>query len=133
MSLYDLYAEIFDKLTDLGFDFEDAKKKMKNYSYAHYQSDKFVDDKRVSHIEKEYKNGKCVKNECECLEDKEKKRLCDDSKCCKKQDENYEKKYKELWDKYNLLNNKYEDLEEEYKSTKSKLSDITKLIDSFKN
>lgn len=153
MNFIDLYEDIVRSLKNLDLvddDFEfssrtlidkDAKaaKDAKKYSYEKYTEDTYIDDKHVTHREKEYKNGKCVKDErrCDCLDTDKSKCIVDKATCkchadapkeTKTEDTDWERKYKELQGAYYNLIDGYRTMQMQYDTLTKCLQDITTTI-----
>ena len=107
--LESLYKKVMKRL-------EEENKKTKNddvESYSHYDKKVYKDNELVDHVEKEYKNGECIKDihgHCDkpcCVEHK----CCEDKKeCCSKHCQHKEDGYKDTWEE---LRSKNESLREE--------------------
>ena len=93
-------------------------------NYYHLIRDEYEDGKRVSHVEKEVRDGKVIKdiNEKPMIEGKKCERNKDGAKKCNE----YDKIKKE----YNALEEKYRELYEEYNNVFDELNNLrTKIKD----
>lgn len=145
----------FNQLFDVfGTAFEDFKKYMEEEhtnedkskqgdDTYHVKYDKYVDGEHVAHIEKEYKDGKCIKNDGfdKSLEDKKKETEAKDTcscQCgCKETNTNEElqkenmkllKTNKFLQDRVDYLERKLDEIIDERNKAKDTLNNIKKMV-----
>lgn len=115
----DLLNEVFDDKTNT-----DDVRNDKNHSYFHSVNDKYKNGEHISHIEKEIKDGKVIKdvNNSVSLEDK-KNCTCNEN-VCKCDRKLYEKKETE----YDALKGMNKHLEQSLKSAENALIEKDKKI-----
>ena len=110
------------------FTFVGTKDNDHEHSYYHCVSDKYENGKRTSHIEKEVKDGKVLKDvkEENLIEPKEEPKKLES--CCKESPD----ELKTLKENYAQLRDNYKDLGEDYKKLEKKLDTIEELYNKVK-
>ena len=130
----DVWDDFYDKFAKLSEKVEKEQKENKDdeESYFHEVSDTYEDGNHTSHVEKEVKNGKVLKdvNETYKIEDK--------SKCCKKEkchhekidtNEVYEQKLREAND---LLSEAHETIKDQKMTIETLMEENARLSNKFK-
>lgn len=117
------------------FDFPFTEKETNDedmHSYFHSISEKYKDGKRVSHVEKEVKDGKVLKD----VKEKPKLQLVSDNKnvstSVNVMDElnTLKKEHEQLKECYDELRQKYSNLNEVYTNTCNKLKDVCSALET---
>ena len=142
--LFDVFGTVFEdfkKYMEEEHTNEDKSKQEEDTYHVKY--DKYVDGEHVAHVEKEYKDGKCIKNEGfnKCLDDKKtEEEVKDNNSCqceCKNTNTNdkLSKENSELLKENKLLRNRVDYLERkldevigERDKAKDTLKNIKKMV-----
>lgn len=129
------FEELFNVLMDVVSEASENRKsstnedKKENETYFRSVYDEYENGKHVTHSDKEYKNGKCVKNEGF----DERKEISDKSndtcKCgCDKKETDYAKRIEELEASVKKLTETNKQLQDTVMQYKNKLEAITSIV-----
>ena len=120
----ELFGEDFNELFNNSvFDEPKNDEEDETHTYYHKVCDKYEDGKRVSHVEKEVKDGKVLKDV------KDTPKL--ETKCETKQTET-DKDYKKLSAEYEELKGRHDTLAKEYEKMCDELYETRKKMDDIK-
>jgi len=131
------FEEVFGNSFGWLFDFPFTEKETNDedmHSYFHSISEKYKDGKRVSHVEKEVKDGKVLKD----IKEEPKLQLVSDNKnvstSVNVMDElnALRKEHEQLKECYDELRQKYSNLNEVYTNTCNRLKDVCNALETKK-
>ena len=127
--------ELLNVLMDVVSEASESRKsstnedKKENETYFRSVYDEYENGKHVTHSDKEYKNGKCVKNECFDERREISGKSNDTCKCgCDKKEIDYEKRIEELEEQVEKLASENRNLQNTVMQYKNKLEAITSIV-----
>lgn len=107
----------------------DTDEKRENETYFRSVYDEYENGKHITHSDKEYKNGKCVKNECFDKRREISGKSNDTCKCeCDKKETDYKKRIEELEASVKQLTETNKQLQDTVMQYKNKLEAITSIV-----
>ena len=129
------FEELLNVLMDVVSEASESRKsstnedKKENETYFRSVYDEYENGKHVTHSDKEYKNGKCVKNECFDERREISGKSNDTCKCgCDKKEIDYEKRIEELEEQVEKLASENRNLQNTVMQYKNKLEAITSIV-----
>ena len=129
------FEELLNVLMDVVSETSESRKsstnedKKENETYFRSVYDEYENGKHVTHSDKEYKNGKCVKNECFDERREISGKSNDTCKCgCDKKETDYAKRIKELEASVKKLTETNKQLQDTVMQYKNKLEAITNIV-----
>ena len=129
------FEELLNVLMDVVSEASESRKsstnedKKENETYFRSVYDEYENGKHVTHSDKEYKNGKCVKNECFDERREISGKSNDTCKCgSDKKKTEYEKRIEELEEQVEKLASENRNLQNTVMQYKNKLEAITSIV-----